>query len=47
VCGGERIPATEEGDSGVVYFVFGHVQLVFQKSEFKGSGKNVLDLQDL
>jgi hypothetical protein len=47
VCGGERIPATEERDCGVVYFVFGHVQFVFQKSEFKGSGKNVLDLQDL
>ncbi len=47
VCGEERIPATEERDCGVVYFVFGHVQFVFQKSEFKGSGKTALDLQDL
>jgi hypothetical protein len=47
VCGGERIPATEERDCGVVYFVFGHVQFVFQKSEFKGSGKTAVDLQDL
>jgi len=44
---GERITATEERDCGVVYFVFGHVQFVFQKSEFKGSGKNALNLQDL
>jgi len=44
---GERINSTEERDCGVVYFVFGHVQFVFQKSEFKGSGKNALNLQDL